>query len=233
MRKLLLLFLFLGGAVFAGAREQWVTGHVFIRGTMQAMPFASVWLLDPQTGEPEYAAFTSVDGWYDFGNVEMDRAYLLKVTAPGCETVTKKIKPRYDANVQPNITYNIALERTPDAGMLMPAAMYVPAEIAPDAVTIEDVYGHIPGVIYEDGFFTDANGANVRILFNGYVMYSSSYEELCELVTAKDIVSIDYYDLSDTDLPYYAGVLDFRVNIVISNGPENTELPIESTFWNI
>ena len=194
MRKLLLLFLFLGGAVFAGAREQWVTGHVFIRGTMQAMPFASVWLLDPQTGEPEYAAFISVDGWYDFGNVEMDRAYLLKVTAPGCETVTKKIKPRYDANVQPNITYNIALERTPDAGMLMPAAMYVPAEI---------------------------------------VMYSSSYEELCELVTAKDIVSIDYYDLSDTDSPYYAGVLDFRVNIVISNGPENTELPIESTFWDI
>ena len=118
-------------------------------------------------------------------------------------------------------------------GMLMPAAMYVPAEIAPDAVTIEDVYGHIPGVIYEDGFFTDANGANVRILFNGYVMYSSSYEELCELVTAKDIVSIDYYDLSDTDSPYYAGVLDFRVNIVISNGPENTELPIESTFWDI
>ena len=108
--------MFLGGAVCAGAREQWVTGHVFIRGTMQAMPFASVWLLDPQTGEPEYAAFTSVNGWYDFGNVEMDRVYLLKVTAPGCETVTKKIKPRYDANVQPNITYNIALERTPDAG---------------------------------------------------------------------------------------------------------------------
>ena len=97
--------------------------------------------------------------------------------------MTKKIKPRYDATVRLNRTYNIARERTPDAGMLMPVAMYVPAEIAPDAVTIEDVYGHIPGVIYEDGFFTDANGANVRILFNGYVMYSSSYAELCELVT--------------------------------------------------
>lgn len=157
----------------------------------------------------------------------------MKVTAPGCETVTKKIKPRYDANVQPNITCNIALERTPDAGMLMPAAMYVPAEIAPDAVTIEDVYGHIPGVIYEDGFFTDANGANVRILFNGYVMYSSSYEELCELVTAKDIVSIDYYDLSDTDSPYYAGVLDFRINIPGNDALAITEPLMENPSWDI
>ena len=81
MRKLLLLFLFLGGAVFAGAREQWVTGHVFIRSTMQAMPFASVWLLDPQTGEPEYAAFTSVDGWYDFGNVP-DMMRMFNRTSP-------------------------------------------------------------------------------------------------------------------------------------------------------
>ena len=233
MRKLILFFLFLGGAVFAGAREQWVTGHVFICGTMQAMPFASVWLLDPQTGEPEYAAFTSVNGWYDFGNVEMDRAYLLKVTAPGCETVTKKIKPRYDANVQPNITYNIALERTPDAGMLMPVAMYVPAEIAPDAVTIEDVYGHIPGIVYEDGFFTDENGANVRILFNGYIMYSAEYEKLCELATAKNIVSIDYYDLSDTDSPYYTGVLDFRINIPGNDALAITEPLMENPSWDI
>ena len=92
MRKLILFFLFLGGAVFAGAREQWVTGHVFICGTMQAMPFASVWLLDPQTGEPEYAAFTSVDGWYDFGNVEMDRAYLFEGYCAGLRNGDEKDK---------------------------------------------------------------------------------------------------------------------------------------------
>jgi hypothetical protein len=54
-------------------------------------------------GFPDVRAFTP-DRWLEqgdrvrFGNVEMDRAYLLKVTAPGCETVTKKIKPRYDAS---------------------------------------------------------------------------------------------------------------------------------------
>lgn len=233
MRKLLLLFLFLGGAVFAEAREQWITGHVFIRGTMNAMPFASVWLLDPQTGEPEYAAFTSVNGWYDFGNVAMDRVYILKVTAPGCETVTKKIKPQYNANVRRNHTYNIALERTPDAGMLMPAAMYVPAEIAPDAVTIEDVYGHIPGIVYEDGFFTDQNGASVRILFNGYVMDDNSYEELCKLATAKNIIGIDYYDLSDTDSPCYDGILDFRINIPGNDVFAITEPLMENPSWDI
>lgn len=233
MKKLFLFLLVLGSAVCAAAQEQRVAGFVFIRGTMNAMPFASVWLLDPQTGEPEYAAFTSVNGWYDFGNVAMDRVYILKVTAPGCETVTKKIKPQYNANVRRNHTYNIALERTPDAGMLMPAAMYVPAEIAPDAVTIEDVYGHIPGIVYEDGFFTDQNGASVRILFNGYVMDDNSYEELCKLATAKNIIGIDYYDLSDTDSPCYDGILDFRINIPGNDVFAITEPLMENPSWDI
>ena len=117
--------------------------------------------------------------------------------------------------------------------MLMPVAMYVPAEIAPDAVTIEDVYGHIPGIVYEDGFFTDENGANVRILFNGYIMYSAEYEKLCELATAKSIVSIDYYDLSDTDSPYYTGVLDFRINIPGNDALAITEPLMENPSWDI
>jgi len=150
MKRLFLFLLILGNAVCAQAREQWVTGHVFVRGTANVMPFASVWLLDPQTGEPEYGAFSSVNGWYDLGNVEMDRVYILKVSAPGCETVTKKIRPAYNAAIKNNITYNIAVERSADAGMMMPVATYDPAAIAPDAVTIEDTYGRIPGIIYED-----------------------------------------------------------------------------------
>ena len=49
MKKLILFFLFLGGAVCAGAREQWVTGHVFIRGTLIGMGFDLVWLVVAQS----------------------------------------------------------------------------------------------------------------------------------------------------------------------------------------
>ncbi len=232
MKKLFLFLLVLGSAVCAAAQEQRVAGFVFIRGTMNAMPFASVWLLDPQTEEPEYAALTSVNGWYELGNVAMDRVYILKVTAPGCETLTKKIRPRYNPRIQWNYPYHIALERSADAGMLMPVATYDPKTIAPDAVTVEDIYGHIPGIIYEDGFFTDEDGANIRIVFSGYITDSAGYAEVCNLATAQDIISIDYYDLSNTDSPCYDGILDFRMKIGV-NAPAITEPVVEEIVWDI
>lgn len=79
MKRFVLLFFALAGFISSAAgQEQEITGFVYVSETPTPVPFASVWLCDPATGEPEYGTITAMNGWYDFGNVATDQTYQLK-----------------------------------------------------------------------------------------------------------------------------------------------------------
>ena len=65
-RFVLLFFALLGYSLHATGQEQRIAGFIYATDPTEAIPFASLWLYDPATGEPEYGTLTSVNGYYEF-----------------------------------------------------------------------------------------------------------------------------------------------------------------------
>ena len=136
MKRFVLLFFALAGFISSAAgQEQEITGFVYVSETPTPVPFASVWLCDPATGEPEYGTITAMNGWYDFGNVATDQTYQLKISGPGIRTRSKEIEIKYVPGRIGNIDYYIPVERSADTVAFRPVETYRPKQIAPDART--------------------------------------------------------------------------------------------------
>lgn len=218
MKRFVLLFFALAGFISSAAgQEQEITGFVYVSETPTPVPFASVWLCDPATGEPEYGTITAMNGWYDFGNVATDQTYQLKISGPGIRTRSKEIEIKYVPGRIGNIDYYIPVERSADTVALRPVETYRPKQIAPDARTIEDFYSHIPGITYEDGYLTDENGATVCLMFNGLIPTNpNEYEVLMNASTALNVTRIEYYRFDYAETPYYDSALNFVLNLTIN-----------------
>lgn len=211
-RFALLFFALVALANSAAGQEQEITGFVYVSETPHPVAFASVWLCDPETGEPEYGAITAVTGMYSFGNVATNRTYRLKVSAPGIQSRNKELEIKYIPGIIGNVDYYIPVERSADTAAFRPVATYLPEQIAPKARTVEDFYSHIPGITYEDGYLIDENGATVGIMFNGLLPINSAmYEAVLNIIAADNVTSIEYYRLDDVEEPYYDGILNFVI----------------------
>lgn len=218
MKRFVLLFFALAGFISSAAgQEQEITGFVYVSETPTPVPFASVWLCDPATGEPEYGTITAMNGWYDFGNVATDQTYQLKISGPGIRTRSKEIEIKYVPGRIGNIDYYIPVERSADTVAFRPVETYRPKQIAPDARTIEDLYSHIPGITYEDGYLIDENGATVCLMFNGLIPTNpNEYEVLMNASTALNVTRIEYYRFDYAETPYYDSALNFVLNLTIN-----------------
>ena len=122
-----------------------------------------------------------------------------------------------------NIDYYIPVERSADTVAFRPVETYRPKQIAPDARTIEDLYSHIPGITYEDGYLTDENGATVCLMFSGIIPDEAGYAAILTNLTADNIERIEYYRLDNLEEPYYDGVLNFVTVGVNFNAPSIKE----------
>ena len=218
MKRFVLLFFALAGFISSAAgQEQEITGFLYVSETPTPVPFASVWLCDPATGEPEYGTITAMNGWYDFGNVATDQTYQLKISGPGIRTRSKEIEIKYVPGRIGNIDYYIPVERSADTVAFRPVETYRPKQIAPDARTIEDLYSHIPGITYEDGYLIDENGATVCLMFNGLIPTNpNEYEVLMNASTALNVTRIEYYRFDYAETPYYDSALNFVLNLTIN-----------------
>lgn len=218
MKRFVLLFFALAGFISSAAgQEQEITGFVYVSETPTPVPFASVWLCDPATGEPEYGTITAMNGWYDFGNVATDQTYQLKISGPGIRTRSKEIEIKYVPGRIGNIDYYIPVERSADTVAFRPVETYRPKQIAPDARTIEDLYSHIPGITYEDGYLIDENGGTVCLMFNGLIPTNPmEYETLMNASTALNVTRIEYYRFDYAETPYYDSALNFVLNLTIN-----------------
>lgn len=227
MKRFVLLFFALAGFISSAAgQEQEITGFVYVSETTTPVPFASVWLCDPATGEPEYGTFTAINGKYSFGNIVTNRTYQLKISGPGIRTRSKEIEIKYVPGRIGNIDYYIPVERSADTVAFRPVETYRPKQIAPDARTIEDLYSHIPGITYEEGSLIDENGATIGLMFNGLIPISSSeYEAILNIVTVENVSCIEYYRLDGVEEPYYDGMLNFVTVGVNFNAPSIKEQP--------
>lgn len=164
-----------------------------------------------------------MNGWYDFGNVATDQTYQLKISGPGIRTRSKEIEIKYVPGRIGNIDYYIPVERSADTVAFRPVETYRPKQIAPDARTIEDLYSHIPGITYEDGYLTDENGATVCLMFSGIIPDEAGYAAILTNLTADNIERIEYYRLDNLEEPYYDGVLNFVTVGVNFNAPSIKE----------
>ena len=57
-RFVLLFFALLGYSLHATGQEQRIAGFIYATDPTEAIPFASLWLYDPATGEPESVSYT-------------------------------------------------------------------------------------------------------------------------------------------------------------------------------
>lgn len=216
-RFVLLFFALLGYSLHATGQEQRIAGFIYATDPTEAIPFASLWLYDPATGEPEYGTITAMNGWYDFGNVATDQTYQLKISGPGIRTRSKEIEIKYVPGRIGNIDYYIPVERSADTVAFRPVETYRPKQIAPDARTIEDLYSHIPGITYEDGYLIDENGGTVCLMFNGLIPTNPmEYETLMNASTALNVTRIEYYRFDYAETPYYDSALNFVLNLTIN-----------------
>ncbi|MFQ6933719.1 hypothetical protein [Alistipes putredinis] len=156
-------------------------------------------------------------------NVATDQTYQLKISGPGIRTRSKEIEIKYVPGRIGNIDYYIPVERSADTVAFRPVETYRPKQIAPDARTIEDLYSHIPGITYEDGYLTDENGATVCLMFSGIIPDEAGYAAILTNLTADNIERIEYYRLDNLEEPYYDGVLNFVTVGVNFNAPSIKE----------
>ena len=82
-RFVLLFFALLGYSLHATGQEQRIAGFIYATDPTEAIPFASLWLYDPATGEPEYGTLTSANGYYEFDAIATNRTYRLEISGPG------------------------------------------------------------------------------------------------------------------------------------------------------
>ena len=218
MKRFVLLFFALAGFISSAAgQEQEITGFVYVSETPTPVPFASVWLCDPATGEPEYGTLTSVNGYYELDAIATNRTYRLEISGPGIRTRSKEIEIKYVPGRIGNIDYYIPVERSADTVAFRPVETYRPKQIAPDARTIEDLYSHIPGITYEDGYLIDENGGTVCLMFNGLIPTNPmEYETLMNASTALNVTRIEYYRFDYAETPYYDSALNFVLNLTIN-----------------
>lgn len=222
-RFVLLFFALLGYSLHATGQEQRIAGFIYATDPTEAIPFASLWLYDPATGEPEYGTLTSVNGYYELDAIATNRTYRLEISGPGIRTRSKEIEIKYVPGRIGNIDYYIPVERSADTVAFRPVETYRPKQIAPDARTIEDLYSHIPGITYEDGYLTDENGATVCLMFSGIIPDEAGYAAILTNLTADNIERIEYYRLDNLEEPYYDGVLNFVTVGVNFNAPSIKE----------
>ena len=74
-RFVLLFFALLGYSLHATGQEQRIAGFIYATDPTEAIPFASLWLYDPATGEPEYGTLTSANGYYELDAIATNRTY--------------------------------------------------------------------------------------------------------------------------------------------------------------
>ena len=74
-RFVLLFFALLGYSLHATGQEQRIAGFIYATDPTEAIPFASLWLYDPATGEPEYGTLTSVNGYYELDAIAIGSGY--------------------------------------------------------------------------------------------------------------------------------------------------------------
>ena len=96
-RFVLLFFALLGYSLHATGQEQRIAGFIYATDPTEAIPFASLWLYDPATGEPEYGTLTSVNGYYEFDAIATNRTYRLEISGPGIQPQTRQIEIAYDS----------------------------------------------------------------------------------------------------------------------------------------
>ena len=79
------------------------------------------------------------------------------------------------------------------------------------------LYSHIPGITYEDGYLIDENGGTVCLMFNGLIPTNPmEYETLMNASTALNVTRIEYYRFDYAETPYYDSALNFVLNLTIN-----------------
>lgn len=223
-RFVLLFFALLGYSLHAAGQEQRIAGFIYATDPTEAIPFASLWLYDPATGEPEYGTITAMNGWYDFGSIATNRTYRLEISGPGIQPQTRQIEIAYIPEVKGQRLLHFPVIRSQkDTAVVHPVKVFLPERIAPDARTIEDLYSHIPGITYEEGYLTDENGATVCLMFSGIIPDEAGYTYILTNLTADNIEHIEYYRLDGVEEPYYDGMLNFVTVEVNFNAPSIKE----------
>lgn len=222
------------GAVtaFAG-KPQWIAGAVFEKGTSKGVPFATLELTDDATGELAYVVLTDQGGWYDLGNVETGKVYRMEVSAAGYETLTKKIKPEPIA-IQGNAWMGIALVADPAAEVEIPVTRWTPDELKPAEQTLDALIASVPGIVYEEGFLSDANGGSVAFMVGGNVTTARTFEIVRDQFTTYHVTYVAYYDLSAVPGSAYAGGLSVGLAEVDDASATLPQEAIgESTGWDV
>lgn len=223
-RFVLLFFALLGYSLHATGQEQRIAGFIYATDPTEAIPFASLWLYDPATGEPEYGTLTSANGYYEFDAIATNRTYRLEISGPGIQPQTRQIEIAYVPGIEGRRYFHFPVIRSQkDLATVHPVEVFLPEQIAPDARTIEDFYSHIPGITYEDGYLTDENGATVCLMFSGIIPDEAGYAAILTNLTADNIERIEYYRLDNLEEPYYDGVLNFVTVGVNFNAPSIKE----------
>lgn len=217
-RFVLLFFALLGYSLHATGQEQRIAGFIYATDPTEAIPFASLWLYDPATGEPEYGTLTSANGYYEFDAIATNRTYRLEISGPGIQPQTRQIEIAYVPGIEGRRYFHFPVIRSQkDLATVQPVETYLPKQIAPDARTIEDLYSHIPGITYEDGYLIDENGGTVCLMFSGIIPTNPmEYETLMNASTALNVTRIEYYRFDYAETPYYDSALNFVLNLTIN-----------------
>ena len=151
-------------------------------------------------------------------HLSTNRTYRLEISGPGIQPQTRQIEIAYVPGIEGRRYFHFPVIRSQkDLATVQPVETYLPKQIAPDARTIEDLYSHIPGITYEDGYLIDENGGTVCLMFNGLIPTNPmEYETLMNASTALNVTRIEYYRFDYAETPYYDSALNFVLNLTIN-----------------
>ena len=183
----------------------------------RAIPFASLWLYDPATGEPEYGTLTSANGYYEFDAIATNRTYRLEISGRASSLQTRQI----EMNTLPGI------EGRRYFHSLSSAARRISLPYSPWKRTFPNRLPPMPGrsriftAIFghnlRNGYLIDENGGTVCLMFSGIIPTNPmEYETLMNASTALNVTRIEYYRFDYAETPYYDSALNFVLNLTIN-----------------
>ncbi len=197
--------------------ELYYMGHSYYEdanGVQHMIPFAVVKLCEVENPENVLAVrLSEAKGRYIIRNIDVEQEYILKIYAPNIEEQWFKV-PRNNGRIKKyNINIDAKLEVPKNYNeQTVSSEKFKPCDFN-KKILLEKMILELPMIEGEDGDFSTLDGGSVKLWLNGGEADIQTYKKLKNF-KSKDVVEyMEYFNLSNTEVPIYDGVLNIMLNL--------------------
>ncbi|MBS9774970.1 MAG: hypothetical protein KGV59_07450 [Tenacibaculum sp.] len=234
MKKTILTIVVLVLAIVVGRTQKkedlFYAGYTYSQkadGSQDMIPFAMVKICEAENPESVIAVkITGLNGLYVVRNIDVEKSYIVKVTAPNIEEQQFQINPNNGRVKKYNISTNIELKVPTNYNTLNIVPKSFELSVFEENTSLDEMISKLPMITIEDEEFLTNNGGTVKLWFNGAETTQDIYNKLKNYPASKIVKQVEYFDLSNIKDAVFDGILN--INLKVGKGIAKPDYTLRS-----